>query len=123
MIPFEHQSAAYPVDLARAARVWFTPGAPVQVAAQAFTFIMGGYETTASALAFAVHFVAQHPDVETKLLAEVDAFGRDVTPTYDSCDQVCRKWHSVDSLVRSDDSDLCADLGTVDCSAKMNRCS
>ena len=50
---------------------------------------MGGYETTASTLAFAVHFIAQHPHVEAKLLAEVDAFGRDAAPTYDdSCDQV-----------------------------------
>lgn len=62
----------------------------MQVAAQAFTFIMGGYETTASMLAFAVHFIAQHPNVEAKLLAEVDAFGRDAMPTYDDCDQVCR---------------------------------
>jgi cytochrome P450 len=59
----------------------------LQVAAQAFTFIMGGYETTASALAFAVHFIAQHPRVEAKLLAEIDAFGRTATPIYDDCDQ------------------------------------
>ena len=64
--------------------------AHLQVAAQAFTFIMGGYETTASALAFAVHFIAQHPHVEAQMLAEVDAFGREATPTYDSCDQVGR---------------------------------
>ena len=51
---------------------------------------MGGYETTASALAFAVQFIAQHPHVEAKLLAEVDAFGREAAPTYDSCDQVGR---------------------------------
>jgi Cytochrome P450 len=60
----------------------------LQVAAQAFTFIMGGYETTASMLAFAVHFIAQHQHVEDKLLAEIDAFGRAAIPSYDDCDQV-----------------------------------
>lgn len=53
---------------------------------------MGGYETSASLLAFAVHFIAQHPDKEAKLLAEIDAFGRDAIPTFDDCDQVSRRW-------------------------------
>lgn len=59
----------------------------LEVAAQAFTATMGGYETSASLLAFAVHFIAQHPDKEAKLLAEVDVFGRHAVPTFDDCDQ------------------------------------
>lgn len=62
--------------------------AALQVAAQAFTFIVGGYETTASALAFAVHFIAHHQDKEAKLLAEIDAFGRDAVPTFDDLGKV-----------------------------------
>lgn len=33
-----------------------------------------GYETTSTALAFAIVALASHPEVEAKLLAEVDAF-------------------------------------------------
>ncbi len=62
--------------------------AALQVAAQAFTFIVGGYETTASALAFAVHFIAHHQDKEAKLLAEIDAFGRASEPSYDDLSRV-----------------------------------
>eukprot|EP00955_Chlamydomonas_euryale_P001082 12509-Chlamydomonas_euryale.AAC.1 len=42
-------------------------------APQAQVFILAGYETTANALAFAVHAISSHPEVEQKLLAEVDA--------------------------------------------------
>lgn len=36
-----------------------------------------GYETTANALAFAIHSIAANPCVEAKMLAEIDAFGRE----------------------------------------------
>eukprot|EP00198_Chlamydomonas_reinhardtii_P000935 XP_001690270.1 cytochrome P450, CYP711 clan [Chlamydomonas reinhardtii] len=52
------------------------------VAAQVQTFLLAGYETTANALAFAIYCVATHPEVESRLLAEVDAvLGRDRPPT------------------------------------------
>eukprot|EP00198_Chlamydomonas_reinhardtii_P012713 XP_001702050.1 LOW QUALITY PROTEIN: cytochrome P450, CYP711 clan [Chlamydomonas reinhardtii] len=50
-----------------------------QVAGQVQLFILAGYETTANALAFAVYCIATHPEVESRLLREVD----DVLPGSD----------------------------------------
>jgi cytochrome P450 len=47
--------------------------AAAQVVAQASTFLLAGMETTANALAFAIYLVAQHPEVEARLVAEIDA--------------------------------------------------
>jgi cytochrome P450 len=60
----------------------------MQVASQINTFLLAGYETTASALAFTVYHVARNPDKEAKLLAEIDAFGRSRAPTLEDLDQV-----------------------------------
>ena len=54
-----------------------------QITAQAFTFLLAGYETTANALAFATYLLAANPDKEAKMCEEIDAFGRDATPGYD----------------------------------------
>lgn len=48
---------------------------------QSTTFLTAGYETTANNLAFTIYCLATNPDKEAKLLAEIDAFGRDRTPT------------------------------------------
>ncbi len=58
-------------------------GCSAQIAGQINTFILAGYETTASALAFAVYHLAANPKAEARLLQEVDAFGRDAEPTYE----------------------------------------
>jgi Cytochrome P450 len=63
-------------------------GVNLQVASQINTFLLAGYETTASALAFTVYHVARSPDKEAKLLAEIDAFGRGRAPTLEELDQV-----------------------------------
>ncbi|MEW5298017.1 MAG: hypothetical protein WDW36_001181 [Sanguina aurantia] len=47
-----------------------------EVLQQAFTFILAGYETTANTLAFTIYLLAVNPEVEKRLVAEVDAFGR-----------------------------------------------
>ncbi|GAX81208.1 hypothetical protein CEUSTIGMA_g8640.t1 [Chlamydomonas eustigma] len=44
----------------------------IQIIAQAQTFILAGYETTANALAFAIYLVSTHPEVQAKLLHEID---------------------------------------------------
>ena len=44
--------------------------------AQAQTFILGGYETTAVALAYCLYCLALHPGAQGRLVQEVDAFGR-----------------------------------------------
>lgn len=55
-----------------------------QIASQINTFMLAGYETTASALAFTVYHLANTPAAESKLIQEVDAFGgRDAVPSYD----------------------------------------
>ncbi len=59
-----------------------------QIGAQIRTFMNAGYETTASALAFTVANVAAAPAAETRLLREVDAFGRESVPTYEDLDEV-----------------------------------
>jgi Cytochrome P450 len=63
----------------------------MQVASQINTFLLAGYETTASALAFTVYHVARCPDKEAKLLAEIDAFGRSRAPTLEDLDQVGKR--------------------------------
>ena len=60
----------------------------VQITAQAFTFLLAGYETTANALAFATYLLALNPNKEAKMIEEIDAFGRDATPDYDDLPKV-----------------------------------
>ena len=59
-----------------------------QICAQAFTFLLAGYETTANALAFTTYLLACNPDKEAKMLQEIDAFGRDAAPGYDDLAKV-----------------------------------
>lgn len=44
----------------------------MEITAQAITFIIGGYDTTSSTLAFALHALAAHPDIQKKLQEEID---------------------------------------------------
>ncbi|MGB8961025.1 MAG: cytochrome P450 [Pseudonocardiaceae bacterium] len=44
-----------------------------EIVDQVITFFLAGSETTATALAWAVHLLARHPEVEHRLHAEVDA--------------------------------------------------
>ncbi|KAL0959326.1 hypothetical protein HGRIS_014587 [Hohenbuehelia grisea] len=48
---------------------------------QISTFIISGYETTGEALAYTMWELSRNPDVERKLRAELETFGRD--PNYD----------------------------------------
>lgn len=48
------------------------PHMPHQVIAQASTFILAGYETTANALAFAIYLISSNPAAQARVLAEVD---------------------------------------------------
>jgi len=49
--------------------------------------VAAGYETTAGAVTFATYLLSQNAAVERKLLAEIDANGRDTLPTYETLDQ------------------------------------
>lgn len=58
------------------------PFSDMEVICQSFSFVLAAYETTTASMAFALHLLATHPDKEAKLLAEIDAFGRDIVPTF-----------------------------------------
>lgn len=61
--------------------------ADLWAASQATTFILAGYETTANTIAYAIYLLSLYQDKEAKLLAEVDAFGRDQLPTAEQLEQ------------------------------------
>lgn len=63
-------------------------GCHLQIAAQSNTFILAGYETTANTLSFSIYNIALHPEVQQRLLQEVDSFGRDKRVTYADLDRV-----------------------------------
>ena len=44
----------------------------LEIIAQAITFMLAGYETTRSALAFTTYCLALNPDKQEKLLQEID---------------------------------------------------
>lgn len=54
-----------------------------QIREHAITLLLAGHETTANALAFAFHLLADSPEVEQKLYAEVDAVDDDGDRTSD----------------------------------------
>ena len=57
----------------------------VEIVAQSVIFIFAGYETTSSALSFALYLLAIHPDVQKKLQDEIDAALPNKAPaTYDT---------------------------------------
>jgi cytochrome P450 len=52
-----------------------------QLRDEVMTIFLAGHETTANALAWALYLLAQHPDAEAKLAAEVDGVLAGKTPT------------------------------------------
>ncbi|MFV0132332.1 cytochrome P450 [Streptomyces sp. HMX87] len=57
---------------------------PENVRRQVITFLVAGHETTSGALSFALHYLAQHPDVADRARAEVDrVWGDTAAPAYD----------------------------------------
>lgn len=61
----------------------------LEIVAQSVIFIFAGYETTSSALSFALYLLATHPDVQKKLQDEIDAALPDkAPPTYDALAQI-----------------------------------
>ena len=45
-----------------------------EIAAHSITFILAGYETTASALTYVSYLLALHPDIQENLQAEIDNY-------------------------------------------------
>lgn len=76
-----------------------TTGQPFQddvIVAQSNTFILAGYETTANTLSFCIYNIARDPEVQRRLLQEVDQFGRDRRVTYQDLD----KFPFIEAVVR-----------------------
>lgn len=44
-----------------------------EVIANAYVFLLAGYETTATALAFTFYLLIKHPEVQQRLQKEIDA--------------------------------------------------
>jgi cytochrome P450 len=61
-----------------------------EATSQAFTFLLAGYETTASALAFAIYTLAKHPD-KTEKLVKVLLFGLLLRPLRQSATFVLQR--------------------------------
>ena len=53
------------------------------IVAQAASAHAAGYETTSTAISYALYELARNPQVQQKLQAEVDGFGRERQPSYD----------------------------------------
>ena len=102
----------------------------MQIASQAFTFLLAGYETTANALAFTTYLLESKPDKEAAMVAEIDAFGRDRVANYDDLPAVnsykahrhaLLKFHTSSGLHRRLHSyvlELCK-LRCASCSSRM----
>ncbi|RQM28115.1 hypothetical protein B5M09_010851 [Aphanomyces astaci] len=86
-----HDLLQYMVDAAAAAA--HNEDASGGVTPQSFadnllTFLFAGYDTTSIALAYTLHLLAAHPQVQDKVVAEIEAvLGADTAPT---CDTVSR---------------------------------
>ena len=52
-----------------------------EVLAQSFTFILAGYETTSNTLAYTTYCLATNPDVQEKLIDEIDSAVEDGVST------------------------------------------
>lgn len=57
------------------------PMSDVELRDELMTLLFAGHETTASALAWALYWIVSLPQVQTKLLAEIDTLGTHVDPT------------------------------------------
>ncbi|WP_231912348.1 cytochrome P450, partial [Rhodococcus sp. EPR-157] len=73
----------------------------VNIRHQVLTFLVAGNETTAGTLAFALYFIATHPDVAAKVRVEVDAHHRSAeTISYDDVSKMRYTRSVVDETLR-----------------------
>jgi len=59
-----------------------------QVRNEIVTFVIAGFETTATALAWALRLIARHPEIQARLKAEIDAVLGQREPTYEDLDRL-----------------------------------
>ncbi|XP_050390242.2 cytochrome P450 3A24 [Patella vulgata] len=80
-----------------------------EVVAQSITFLLAGYETTSTGLAFMSHMLAMNPDIQNKLLTEIDEKIGEKEVDYESVqklsyfdqvfDEVCRMYPTASLIV------------------------
>jgi unspecific monooxygenase len=75
---------------------------PVNVRNQILTFLVAGHETSASALSFALYFLATHPDEAAKARAEVDTMSPHgaTTPRFEEIAKLRAIRHVLDESLR-----------------------
>lgn len=59
-----------------------------QVRNEIVTFIIAGYETTATALSWTLRLLAEHPEIQRRVKAEIDEATGDHVPEYDDLDRL-----------------------------------
>jgi cytochrome P450 len=72
----------------------------VNIRKQIITFLTGGHETTASALAFALYFVARHPEVLARARDEVDSVWGEDDPSFEQVGKLRYVRRIVDESLR-----------------------
>jgi cytochrome P450 len=80
------QPAEYPDMLGALMAARYSDGQPMDDKAlldEVMTLIVAGHETSALTLSWMWYLLSQHPDVERRLLAEVDTLGERISPGYD----------------------------------------
>lgn len=59
-----------------------------QVRNEIVTFVIAGYETTATALSWTIRLLAEHPEVQARVKAEIDRLIGDRVPDYEDLDRL-----------------------------------
>ncbi len=72
--------------------------------------MLAGYDTTANALTYSAYCLLSNPAKQQKLVAEIDAFGRDRVPTFDDLDA----FPYLDAVIK---------VHFIDCCIALRRCS
>ncbi|WP_207386856.1 cytochrome P450 [Frankia sp. Cppng1_Ct_nod] len=67
---------------------------------QVMTLLIGGTETTGNTMAWAFHVLAEHPEVETRLHAEVDEVLGGRAPTFDDLPRLDYTWRVLHETLR-----------------------
>ncbi|GII77556.1 cytochrome P450 [Sphaerisporangium rufum] len=73
---------------------------PLQLHREVLNIIIGGYETTSNSVAWLIHLIGQHPDVQARLHAEVDEVLGGRVPAFDDVPRLVYTRMIVDETLR-----------------------
>jgi cytochrome P450 len=63
-------------------------------------FLLAGIDTTANAMAWSLHLISQHPDIQQRVQTEVDAIQHDGTVTYAQLPALCQLSNVLNEALR-----------------------